>query len=171
MKGIIVYSSRTGNTKKMAEAIYQKVKEHFDVVLNAVEENQGLEGYDFALLGGYTDQARPDKKILTLLQEAKIAVGLFTTLGAMPDSEHGQEVRENMEELLAEKESLGVYLCPGYVDPKLVERIPMIPDHIIPPQVKEEMIETSKVSRHATEEELAAAAEFFDQVLQEKYRG
>lgn len=170
MKGIIIYSSRTGNTKKMAEAIFEELKKEFAVEIASVEEQVDIDNYDFALLGGYTDQGRPDKRILKVLEDIKIdSVGLFATIGAMPDSDHGKEVQENMKLLLEGKDSLGVFLCPGYVDRKLMERIPMIPDHVLSPQVKEQMLKTSKESRYATKEELHTAAEYFRQNIAKNF--
>ncbi|MDO5713606.1 MAG: flavodoxin family protein [Tissierellia bacterium] len=162
MKGIILYSTRTGNTKKMAEVIYEKVKEITEVEIFDIKDKKTLEGYDFALVGAWVDRGKPNPQALKYIEKVKIKnLGLFCTLGAMPNSEHGQKVSRNLEKLLEDYTSLGTYLCPGKVDPKMVKRLEGLVGMAVPKKIKEKMITTSKNSRNATEEELEEAGEYF----------
>lgn len=162
MKGIIIYSSKTGNTKNMAEYIYQSLKEICEMNIAAVEENKNPEEYDFALIGGWIDKGLPDSKTRKIIKSTKQNnLGIFVTLGAMPDSEHGLKVKGNLEKILENKNSLGEYRLPGLVDPKLIKKMEGLTGKIVPPSIKKKMVESGLNSRVATKDELKNASEFF----------
>lgn len=162
MKGIIIYSSKTGNTKRMAEKIYEALKDEYEMTIKNIRDSPNIESYDFVLLGGWIDRGTLEAKSLKYLENIKNKkLGLFATLGAMPDSEHGRKVIKNLEGLLIGKESLGQYICPGLVDPKMIEKLRGITGLVVPKKIKEKMIKTSLKSREATEEELLKAANYF----------
>ncbi|UHR02809.1 flavodoxin family protein [Peptoniphilus sp. GNH] len=162
MKGLIIYSSRTGNTKRMAEKIYQVLKEKHQMIIRDMKDLKDTENCDFILLGAWIDRGTLETKALKLLKTIENKkIGLFATLGAMPDSEHGKKVIKNLENLLIDRDSLGQYICPGLVDPKMIEKLKGITGLVVPKKIKEKMIETSLKSREATEEELLKAANYF----------
>lgn len=165
MKGIIIYSSRTGNTKRMAEKIYDILKDKYEMTIkdiNDVEDERETKEYEFVLLGAWIDKGTVDNKAMKFLKKVENEkVGLFATLGAMPDSEHGKKVIKNLKELLKNKESLGEYICPGLVDSDLINKLEGITGKVVPKKVKEKMIKTSLESRRATEEELIGAGNYF----------
>lgn len=164
MKGIIIYSSKTDNTKRMAEKIYEALKDEYEMTIKNIRDSPDIESYDFVLLGGWVDRGTLEAKSLKYLENIKNKkLGLFATLGAMPDSEHGRKVIKNLEGLLIGKESLGQYICPGLVDPKMIEKLKGIKGVIVPKKIKEKMITTSLKSRKATEEEIEEAAKYFKQ--------
>ena len=166
MKGFIAYSSKTGNTKRMAEYLYDALKENRDLTLLDLKEKPDLSAYDYGLLGGWCDRALPDKAVKKALEGAPKKLGLFLTMGAMPDSEHGERAMEGLEKCLADhkKESLGTYLCPGKVDEKLAARIDLLV--FVPKDAREQMKEASEVSREATGDELKEAAIYFEEQLE-----
>lgn len=162
MKGIIIYSSKTGNTKRMAKKIYEALKDKYQMEIEDIIDSPDVEGYDFVLLGGWIDRGTLEGKALKYLENIKNKkLGLFATLGAMPDSEHGKKVLGNLKDLLKDRESLGQYICPGQVDPKMIEKLKGIKGVVVPKKIKEKMIDTSLKSRKATEEELLKAANYF----------
>lgn len=163
MKGVIVYSSKTGNTKRMAEFIYSQMKlKNIDIDIYDINDLVDIERYDFALIGGYVDRAYPDKKAKKLIESTKQNnLGIFVTMGAMPDSEHGEKVSENLEKLLKNRNSLGFYKCPGLVDQKLIEGLKGLKAIIVPRKVKDKMIEASINSRYATDDELMQSFNYF----------
>lgn len=166
MKGFIAYSSKTGNTKRMAQYLYDALKENRDLTLLDLKDKPDLSIYDYGLLGGWCDRAMPDKAVMKALDHAPKKLGLFLTMGAMPDSEHGARAMEGLEKCLADhkKESLGTYLCPGKVDEKLAARIDLLV--FVPKDAREQMKEASEKSREATEEELKEAAIYFTEQLE-----
>ena len=166
MKGFIAYSSKTGNTKRMAKYLYDALKENRDMTLLDLKDKPDLAIYDYGLLGGWCDRALPDKAVMKALEGAPKKLGLFLTMGAMPDSEHGDRAMEGLEKCLADhkKESLGTYLCPGKVDEKLAARIDLL--LFVPKDAREQMKEASRDSREATEDELKEAAMYFTEQLE-----
>ncbi len=140
MRTLIVYSSLTGNTKKVAEAIAQKLS---PCDLHPVESAPAADGYDFVAVGYWVDKGMPDAKCLAYMRGIKNSkVALFGTLGAYPDSDHAKECIAKSEAVLCEGDSnntvLGSFLCQGKVDPKVVEMMmkkapkahPMTPERI-----------------------------------------
>ena len=166
MKGFIAYSSKTGNTKRMADYLHGALKEDRDLTLLNLKDKPDLSIYDYGLLGGWCDRALPDKAVMKVLDQVPKKLGLFLTMGAMPDSEHGERAMEGLEKCLAdhEKESLGTYLCPGKVDEKLAARIDLL--LFVPKDAREQMKEASRDSREATEDELKEAAMYFAEQLE-----
>ena len=122
MKALVVYSSRTGNTRKIAEAIAAVLP---GCELYPVESAPAPEGYDLVAVGYWVDKGMPDaqaKAYLETVRDAKVA--LFGTLGAWPDSDHARDCIAQGEALVNAPERrnkvLGTYLCQGKVDPKIV---------------------------------------------------
>ncbi|WP_062571639.1 flavodoxin family protein [Peptoniphilus sp. DNF00840] len=162
MKGLIIYSSKTGNTKRMAEKIYEVLKKEHLMTIKDIRNTPNIKNYDFILLGAWIDRGTLEPKTLKFLKTIEDKkLGLFATLGAMPDSEHGRNVIKNLEDLLNNRDSLGQYICPGLVDPKMIEKLRGITGLVVPKKIKEKMIETSLKSREATEEELLKSANYF----------
>lgn len=166
MKGFIAYSSKTGNTKRMADYLHGALKEDRDLTLLNLKDKPDLSIYDYGLLGGWCDRALPDKAVMKALEGAPKKLGLFLTMGAMPDSEHGERAMEGLKQCLVDhkKESLGTYLCPGKVDEKLAARIDLL--LFVPKDAREQMKEASRDSREATEDELKEAAMYFAEQLE-----
>ena len=57
MKSLVVYSSRTGNTRKIAEAVAEALP---GCHLHPVEEAPQPEGYDLVAVGYWVDKGMPD---------------------------------------------------------------------------------------------------------------
>lgn len=171
MKGIIVYSSRTGNTKRMAQAIYEGVRDLADFDLVDMGQDFDLEAYDLALIGGYADRAYPNKNAKSLIEEADLPLGIFLTMGAMPDSDHGLKTAANMEQMLRDKTSLGYYACPGLVDKAMIDMLKAMPPGRMPQELVDRMVKTSEKSRQATEAELEAAGAYFRTRIGDFLRG
>ncbi len=125
MKCAVVYSSLTGNTYKIARAIYDGV-ECIDKFINVddVDYNEIL-NYDTIIFCYWNrrNTANPDAmKFLTSIKEKNIfAVG---TLGSYPDSKHGLKMKENVREAIKKTGNnfIGEYICQGRIDPVKTER-------------------------------------------------
>ena len=165
MKSLIVYSSRTGNTKKVAEAIHEIMP--MGTELCPAEEAPNPDDYDFIAIGYWVDRGTADEKAKEYIEKVKSKkVAIFGTLGAYPDSEHAFRSRENVKKLLNEKnEIIGDFLCQGKIDPKLTERLKKLPpDH--PHWMTEERLKRHMESRnHPNEEDLDNAKGVFKEVI------
>lgn len=86
MKFLIVYSSKTGNTKKVAEALARVAPIGSEI--HSIEEAGDADGFDVIFAGYWLDRGGVDekmKKYLRTLHKKKIV--LFETMGADPESE------------------------------------------------------------------------------------
>jgi len=128
MKALIIYSSKTGNTKKVAYGIYENLKDSYDLSIKDMDEINDmamLDEYDTLVIGFWIDRgtAHPKaKKFVKQIKNKKIA--LFATLGADPSSKHGQDVMRNLNKLADKSNALlAVEIYNGLVDPALLEKL------------------------------------------------
>ncbi|MDR0451244.1 MAG: flavodoxin family protein [Treponema sp.] len=158
--GLIVYSSKTGNTRKLAEGIHRGLAEALGAVrIAAVEENPEPSGADWILVGFWADRGNGDQKAMQYLKSLEgRKVGLFGTLGAYPDSDHAKDIRKKMQDQGAKKNTvLGCFLCQGKIDPALTERFKSLPadnPHAMTPERMQRHLEAAK---HPDEKDIEAA--------------
>ena len=123
MKTIVLYSSKTGNTKKVAEAIASVLPQGTPCLDLSRSLPADLATYDCVFLGFWVDKGTADaaaQKVLPRLHNPHVA--LFATLGANPHSDHARKSLENGAALLPEGvELLDCFICQGKVDPQLIE--------------------------------------------------
>ena len=122
MKCIVLYPSRTGNTRKVAEAVCKGLPAGTPCV-DMKEIPADLTGYDLIFTGFWVDKGEANeeaKKVMASLPPVK--VGVFATLGANPNSEHAAGALAKGAEAVADGATvLGSFICQGAVDPKLIE--------------------------------------------------
>ena len=164
MRSLLTYSSLTGNTKQVAEAILKVMPEGTDFY--PIEEAPSPELYDYICIGFWADRENADKKSQDYMNKINgKKVALFGTLGAYPNSEHAQKTMDNAKEILAGKnEILGEFLCQGKVDPRLVKRFAELPadhPHGMTPERKARLEEASK---HPNEEDFKNAQRIFKEI-------
>ncbi len=169
MKSLVVYSSKTGNTKMVAEAIYEVMP---NPTLTAIEEASNFESnideFDIIAIGYWVDKGLPDAKVLDYfktLKNKKIIV--FGTLGAYPDSDHAKDCIKKAESLAINEEELGEnkntvlgsFICMGKVDPKLLEMMAkkMSAHH---PMTEERKQRIEEGKKHPDENDLNNAKQF-----------
>ena len=171
MKGLITYSSKTGNTKKLAEKIYDRLKNNFDIELKALDDDnfKDLEKYSYILHGFWTRMTKIDnksKKFLSKLGKDKI-VGLFGTSGGEHLSEHGKRLHDDIKSELDKLNSIGCKMTLGKVNPDMLSKMDGIIGNLVPKKMKEYIKEMAEKSREATDEERNEVAEFFENKLKE----
>ena len=71
MKGLIIYSSKTGNTKRMAEKIYEVLKDEHQMTIKDIRDAPEVEAFDFILLGAWIDRGTLETKTLKFLKTIK----------------------------------------------------------------------------------------------------
>ena len=162
MKTLVTYSTLTGNTKKVAEAIFEAVSGEKELL--PIKEVSNHENYDKIIVGYWVDKGDANeecKKFMDLLKNKK--VGTFGTLGAYPDSDHskncvkkiGDSLRENGNEVIAE------FICQGAIDPKLMDMMRKMGDkgpHAVNP---ERIARWAEAAKHPNEDDFNNAKKVF----------
>jgi len=121
MKSIIVYSSQTGNTKKLAETIYENITD--EKMICRIEDAPDPSGYDFVCLGFWLKKGMPDTKSQKYLQKiTNQKLFLFATHGASAQSEHAKQAMEKAKSMANQAEIVGTFNCPGEVTSKMLEK-------------------------------------------------
>lgn len=167
MKTLVVYSSLTGNTKKVAQAMAEVLPE---CTLVAVEDAPAsVEEYDFVAAGYWVDRGMPDARTRTWLESVKNAnLVLFGTLGAWPDSEHAKECMAHGESVVMEpvrgNRVLGSWLCQGRIDPKVLEVMARMAGNVHP-MTEERRARIKEAEKHPDEEDCRRAQDFVRQAL------
>lgn len=166
-KYIVVYSSKTGNTKMIAEAILERMPQGTPCV--AVENApESMQKYDCVIAGFWVDKGTADAKaqgFLRSLQEVKVA--LFATLGANPHSPHAAASMEQAKALVPENNTiLDCFICQGKVDPVFIELMKkMFPaGHPHAVDEKREALHR-EAALHPNEEDCLAAQKFAEKVV------
>jgi flavodoxin len=168
MKTLVTYSSLTGNTQKIAEAVSQAI-EHS--VLLPLTDNPDSQNYDLIIAGFWVDKGLPDARTKSFLEKLSgQKVGYFFTLGAYPDSDHAQEVSQAAAEILAKGQNiiLGSYRCQGKVDPVLLEKMKKMlpPDHPHAQMTPERKARLEEAAKHPDNSDLQKARAFALEVWQ-----
>ncbi len=165
MKKAIVFSSATGNTKKIAYEILKAMPDTTKIY-DLKEVSQEIDA-DFLVLGYWVDRAKPNKEMLAFMEGLKNKhVATFGTLGAYPDSEHAQATLKNVTEIL-EKDNilLGNFLCQGKINPKITEMFKKA-GASGPHQMTEERLKRhQEAAKHPNEEDFEAARNFIREIL------
>jgi flavodoxin I len=121
MKTLVVYSSKTGNTKKLAEAANNLISgEKF---ICPVSEAPDPAGFDLVVMGFWLMAGKPDPQSSDFLA----AVGptklfLMATHGAAADSAHVRNAMEYARSLAAAAQIAGTFNCQGEVSPAFLEK-------------------------------------------------
>lgn len=163
MRSLIVYSSRTGNTRKVAETIFDIWPDPKEI--HPVETAPSPEEFDFIALGFWVNEGDADEKArayMNRISGKKIA--LFGTLGDYPASEHARDTLERVKSQLTENEILGGFMCQGRVDPNIADKMDAIAPEPAPggPQQRNRIAEAE---HHPDEKDLANARTAFSAIL------
>ena len=165
MRVLIVYSSRTGNTRKIAEAVRAVCPAGTEVFPPAAAPDPA--SYDVVFAGFWAKRGAPNpamKAFLERLSGAKL--GLFGTMGARVGSPHAEMIESNARAAAAKAALLGVFLCPGKVDPAWLHRRASDPSlgkaH---PMTEERAARLAEAALHPDEEACRAAGLFAEEVL------
>ncbi|MEM2891560.1 MAG: flavodoxin family protein [Thermoplasmata archaeon] len=114
MKALVAYMSSTGNTKRIAEAIYGEIP--CDKDIKPIAEVEDLSGYDISFLGFPTHGYGPDKKaegyLRKLCRDGR-KVALFVTHAAPEQEPEVQEWMEKFRRAAAGAELVGFFDCQG----------------------------------------------------------
>jgi flavodoxin len=114
-KVLVTYFSQTGNTKLIAEAIYDSIDQ--EKVILPMDEVDDMKPYGLIFIGFPVNAHSVPYKAEVFLKkvppEKKIA--LFSTYGSLPGTRLSQEALEHATILVSKAKLLGVFSCRGKV--------------------------------------------------------
>lgn len=122
MKALVVYSSQTGNTKKLAETIYNELSGEKRIV--SIEDAPVPDEGEMVFVGFWLQAGKPDPKTAQYLDKVGSArLFLFATHGAAADSRHAQDALAHAKLLAPSADIAGTFSCQGEVNPKVLEKV------------------------------------------------
>lgn len=162
MKVLVVYSSQTGNTEKIARSISSAIE---GSQLAKLPAKLDLHGIDLCFCGFWCDKGQPDELWKNFFESIpNIPCAIFGTLGGSPKSEKGSAYIQKMRNLYLEKENvLDLQMWQGKVDPKLLEAMAKMPG--MPPMTEERKQRLEEASKHPTQEDCDEAAAWATQIV------
>ena len=178
MKILLAYSSKTKNTKKVAEAIYEQIKDQGKVdLLDIKKQRKKLEKeYDFYILGAWTDKTNANKNMQRFIDQQEIHnkdVALFLTCGVPREHYHADDSINNYIVFMEERNNRihETFVCQGKVDPKVMIVFKILtwrdPNfiHKVTPDLTD-MVKESK--KHPDPKDLKDAQNCFSNLLKHK---
>jgi flavodoxin len=127
MKSLVVYSSQTGNTRKLAKAVLEALPD--EKAIYPIDEAPDPSDYGFIAVGFWLMGGKPDSKSSEYLSKiGKKPLFLFATHGAGAGSDHAINGMEVAKSLASESDIKGTYSCQGEVDPKILEKASKNPE-------------------------------------------
>jgi flavodoxin len=123
MKVLVTYMSLSGNTKKIAEAIFQEIQEEKEI--KEIAKVNSLEGYDFAFIGfpmhGF---AAPEKAADFFEKHCKGKdIALFVTHGAPDDSGELQPWLTKCKKAAAGANVIDMFHCQGELAQYVIDEL------------------------------------------------
>ena len=127
MKSLVVYSSMTGNTKKLAEAVYDALPDEKEIF--GLGEAPDPEGYNLVAVGFWFKSGKPNPETLEFLPKlAGKPTFLFATHGASAELDHVAKGLDEAKGATGGAKILGSFSCPGTVDPNILEKVRSMPE-------------------------------------------
>jgi flavodoxin len=123
MKVLVTYFSQTGNTKKIAEAIFEEI--HTEKEIKPLKEVSNLEGYDFAFIGFPVHGFGPTKNAADFIKKhAKDKkVALFVTHAMPPDMDMLQGLLNKCKKPANKADLVNFYDCQGELAEKVAQML------------------------------------------------
>ena len=127
MKSLVVYSSQSENTQKLADVIYENLDGEKDIF--SVEDAPLAKEYDFIAVGFWLMAGKPDPKSAQFLEKLgkDDNLFLFATHGAAKGSGHVQNAVNHAIGLTDNAKITGSFSCQGEVNPKVLEKVKQKP--------------------------------------------
>ena len=113
MKTLVTYFSQTGNTKKIAEAIYDEITGEKDI--KEIKDVSNLEGYDLIFVGSPVMEFNIPKKVTNFISNnvAGKNIAFFMTHAVPEGFEAIKSWTGSIEDFAASGNYLGTFECQG----------------------------------------------------------
>ncbi|GAA0738004.1 flavodoxin family protein BilS [Clostridium oceanicum] len=166
MKSLVVYSSVTGNTKKVAETIYNQIPLEKDIYKS--DEKFDYNKYDLIVIGYWVDKGTCDNNTIKLIEKIHNKnILLFGTLGAEDVGDYYDSIKQKVEEIIdKDNKILGHFLCQGKINDKLVERYKeMLKENPNNIKIREQIKIYERASTHPDSRDMNNAKEFIKKYI------
>jgi len=123
MKVMVAYMSETGNTRKIAEAIFREIREEKEI--KELSEIDELEGCDFAFVGFPVHGYGAPEEAKRFLEKHCIGktIALFVTHGAPEDSVKLQPWLAKCKEAAGGANVIGMFNCQGELAQYVIDEL------------------------------------------------
>ena len=159
MRTLVIYSSRTGNTKQLAEAIFAILPA--PKMLSTVEEAPEPEDFDFIALGFWVDRGWPDAKSQRYMRKLKSQrIALFGTMGSYSNPDSVLACLRHAKQLVADNEILGSFLCQGKIASDVIDMLSRTK-----PMTAARKAMFQEAAQHPAPEDIREAQETFRTIL------
>jgi flavodoxin len=114
MRALVAYMSKTGNTKKVAEAIYGALDCEKEIM--PIDQVVDISRYDLSFLGFPVQRSGPDPKAVSFLRkhcQPGRDVALFITHAAAEDADELPGSLEGFRSAAADANVVGMFDCQG----------------------------------------------------------
>ena len=128
-KILVTYFTQTGNTKLVADAIFEALAG--DKTIMPSGEVQNLDDYDLIFLGFPVHSHGVPHKTEGLIKKLPPGkkIALFSTHGSLTGSRLSREALEHASILASGARILGTFSCRGKVSPKAMDVLSKSPEH------------------------------------------
>ena len=128
MNVLVAYMSRTGNTQKICEAIFDEIVT--EKTLKRIEDVDSLEGYDVTFLGLPIEMLGPNDTAKAFLQTktTRKKIALVLTHGAPENAPTLRPWIQKFKDAACDANVLGVFNCQGQMAETIINMLLNHPD-------------------------------------------
>jgi flavodoxin len=165
MDYLVVYTSNTGNTEKVALKIFETLPGKSKDIIK-VEDYKGEEA-DLYFVGFWNDRGTCGSGIMDFLSSLHgKRVALFGTCGMTGSDEYYKEVENRVSVFLSDdNEYLGGFLCGGRLMPQVLEKYKQMQAINDTPQIRSMIGAYEQGMLHPDKQDFEAAKRFVEKIL------
>ncbi|MCI7344603.1 MAG: flavodoxin family protein [Fusobacterium necrophorum] len=167
MKTVIIYSSLTGNTKKVCEVAFKHLQQEKQLIQVEEKDTVDWTKVENVIIGYWVDKGTADaktRKFLSKLQNKNLY--FIGTLGESPTSFHGEKCIRNVTKLCEKNNHFkGGILVRGKVSEDLKQKMDKFPLNIVHkfvPNMKQIVLDAEG---HPNEEDFQRVIEFIEKTV------
>lgn len=129
MKALVTYFSLSGNTEKVARAIFEAIDVEKEI--KAIKDVGSTDGYDILFIGFPVQAHSVPEAAQPVIRDLKAGqkVAFFSTHGSLRGGQLARQAFEDALGLAAKARVLGHFGCRGKVDPRIIEMLLKKPEH------------------------------------------
>jgi flavodoxin len=123
MKALVAYHSKTGNTERLARAIFDAI--HLEKELLPLKEVESFAGYDIIFIGFPVQGHSVPAAVIPVFKNLPPGqpIALFCTHGSLRGGQLPKQAIEQALGLAARAKVLGTFGVRGAVDPKVIDAL------------------------------------------------